>query len=225
ALRAAKERAAVPPPPPAVAPKPPAGAGTEALPEERPPSRPLPPPEVESPEGSLDLLFVIDSTFSMLAEFPTTSCQVQSEILRAPADGDLRVGFVLYRDFDNQWLTRQHYLSWDPERAWKWFQGQKPTGANAFTGSASDQALTVAAMLNLRRDQRPHVIVFADVPSNDDVMSVHRARLLHKFENAVVDGVYVDRDKETRGFMQRISEAGGGKTRAFRSGPQPVSPR
>ncbi|MEK7467025.1 MAG: HEAT repeat domain-containing protein [Planctomycetota bacterium] len=225
ALRAAKERAAVPPPPPAIPPKPPAGGGSEALPEERPPSRPLPPEEVTSPEGSLDLLFIIDSTFSMCAEWPMVNCQVQSEILRAPADGDVRVGFVLYRDFDNQWLTRQHYLSWDADKAWKWFQGQKATGGNAFTGSASDQALTVAAMLNLRRDQRPHVIVIADVPSNDDVMSVHRARLLHVFENAIVDGVYVDRDKETRGFMQRISEAGGGRTRAFRSGPEPISPR
>lgn len=225
ALRAIRDRAAAPPPP-ANPPMPPApGGGTAAQPEERPPSRPLPPPTVDSPEGSIDLLFVIDATFSMSGEWPIVQCQVQSEMLRAPADGDVRYGFVLYRDFDNQWLTRQHFLTWDRDRAWSWFQGQKATGANAFTGSASDQALTLANMINLRRDQRPHLVIIADVPSNDDIMAVHRARLLHLYEGAVVDGVYVDRDKETRGFMERVSKAGGGRAHAFRSGPQPVNPR
>lgn len=224
ALRALRNRPAAPPPPPP-APPAPGGDGTTALPADRPPSRPLPPPTVDSPEGSIDLIFIIDATFSMSGEWPTVMCQVHSEMLRAPADGDVRYGFVLYRDFDNQWLTRQHFMTWDIDRAWDWFCGQKATGANAFTGSASDQALTIANMFNLRRDQRPHLVVIADVPSNDDIMAVHRARLLHLYEGAVVDGVYVDRDKETRGFMERISKAGGGRHRAFRSGPQPIAPK
>lgn len=225
ALRAARERAAAPPPANPPPPPPPAAdGGTLAQPPERPPSRALPPPPVEAPEGSLDILFLIDATFSMVSEWPTVTTQVHSEMLRAPADGDARYGFVLYRDFDNQWLTRQHYLTWDREKAWGWFSKQIATGANAFTGSASDQALTVAAMLNLRRDHRPHLVVIADVPSNDDAMAVHRSRLLHVYERAVVDGVYVDRDKETRGFMEAISKAGGGRAHAYRSGPHPLPP-
>lgn len=217
ALRHAKERAAAPKPPAA---KPPGGGGgTEATP---PPTRALPPPEILSAEGSLDLLFVIDATFSMRAEWPQVCCQVQSEILRRPDDGDVRVGFVLFRDFDNQWVTRQHFLTWDLAKADKWFRGEIPTGANAFAGSASDKALTVSTMLNLRRDRRPHLHVIGDAPPNDLAVAVHRARLLHVFEGAVVDGIYADRDTETRGFMIDIAKAGGGIARAMRSGASPV---
>jgi len=217
ALRHAKERAAAPVPPPA---NPPAGGGgTEAQP---PPTRALPPPAIDAPEGSTDLLFVIDATFSMAGEWPRVHCQVESDILRHPDDGDLRVGFVLFRDFDNQWLTRQHFMTWDLSKVISWWRGQAATGANAFMGSASDKALTVATMLNLRRDYRARVTVIGDAPPNDLSIARHRARLLHMFEGAIVDGVYIDRDTETRGFMTEIAEAGGGQARAFRSGAEPA---
>ncbi|MBI2920693.1 MAG: HEAT repeat domain-containing protein [Planctomycetes bacterium] len=220
ALQHLRDRAAAPAP---VAPKPPgpgAGGGTEAVPD-RPPTRALPPPRIASPEGSLDLLFVLDATFSMAYEWPQVRSQVQSEIHRRPRDGDVRVGFVLFRDFDNQWVTKQHFLTWDLDKVEAWWLDQSPTGANAFAGSASDKALTVAAMLNLRSDYRPWLHVMSDAPPNDLAMARHRSRLLHVFESAVVDGIYIDRDVETRGFMTEIAEAGGGRARAFRSGGAP----
>ncbi|NUN47661.1 MAG: VWA domain-containing protein, partial [Candidatus Brocadiae bacterium] len=211
--------AAVPPAAPPVA----GGAGTEALPP--PPTRatPVPPEEIAAPEGSIDLLFMMDATLSMRKNWAQVTCQVQEAILRRPMEGEARVGFILYRDFDNQWLTRQRYMSWDHEGALKWFMGETAKGANAYAGSASDKALTVAAMLNLRSDYRPHLMVFADAPPNDLSVAVHRARLLHVFERAVVDGVYVDRDRETRGFMDDIARAGGGISRALRSGGTPFA--
>jgi hypothetical protein len=223
ALRHAKAQAALkkPPPPP---PNPGAvGRGTTAEPRE--PSRPLPAPDVPSPEGSADMLFVIDATFSMYVEFPAVHSQVYREIVQRSDDGDVRVGFVLFRDFDNQWLTRQHFITWDVDKAWEWFRHEIASGANAFEGSASDKALTASAMLNHRPGHRPWLQVWADAPPNDLDVALHRARLFKVFEGGRTDGIYVDRDRETRGFMEKLAGAGGGVARAFRSGASPVTQR
>jgi HEAT repeat protein len=201
---------------------PPAGGGGTASETVREPTRAVPPPIVESPEGSWDLVFLIDSTFSMLYEWPTVRCQIQSEILRRCDDGDVRVGFVLFRDFNNRYMTRQMFLSWDLDKADKWFWDETPAGGNAGTGSASDRALLVATMMNLRPDHRPKMTLMADVPPNSLEEAKYRARLLRQFERGIVDAIYVDRDTETRGGLTKIAEAGGGLSKAMRSGASPL---
>ena len=120
--------------------------------------------------GKLDLMLVIDTTGSMGDEirYLQTELAAITSSIRARHPGlDLRIGFVVYRDLGDDYVTQTVPLTRDFARA-QGELGQHWAGGGGDYPEAMDQALVRAAGQDWRGDAVKTMLLVADAPPHDE---------------------------------------------------------
>lgn len=225
ALKAAlAPRAAAPPAPAGAQPGGkkvgPAGAGgrdTSAQEPERPPESQQPveeerkaPPEVERDEAGEDLLYVCDTTGTMTSAKDCINKLVEERLLYRDLASDFRFGFVAFRDYGNQYMTKELFFTRDFAKVRDFMMHLGFSGANPGEGSAAEKALQVATMLDWSRVPRKRLVLISDTLPNDEEELYFRGRLIHDEENVVINTLFHTHAATKKVVLQKLAKIGGG---------------
>jgi len=171
--------------------------------------------------ADLDLVFVMDTTGSMRRELADIQANLIGIIrVLGRLSPSLRVGFVAYKDFGEDYVTRAFDLSaMTPlnQQAIIRFVGAEKAKGGGDTPEPVDAALGVAVSMPWRHTADGRIIVVGDAPARRQDMG--RALALAKaFRDTPPDAgrtrnvstILTGDDPITRSFFNRLAQAGGG---------------
>ncbi len=126
--------------------------------------------EQNIPDGPVDLVFVIDSTGSMIDDVDAVKADMR-EILEhlKQRNPDYRVGVVAYRDINDVYLTRTHvFLTDDDEAINSAINAIQVTGGDDWREHVYAGINTALELQPWRPDVSQHIILMGDAPPHDD---------------------------------------------------------
>ena len=189
------------------------------------PATPAPPaPNATKPGiaiGPLDLVLVMDTTGSMRDEL----AEVQASLLGtlkvlARLTGNLRVGFVAYKDQGEAYVTRTFSLrpaAGDQAADIVAFVRSIQAGGGGDEPEAVDEALAAAVAMPWRSDTAGRIILIGDARAHPNAVartlalaSQFRASSPSPTATRTVTAVFAGQNPMDRAFFQKVAEAGGG---------------
>ncbi len=121
--------------------------------------------------AKLDLMLVVDTTGSMGDEIRFLQSELRSIIASITArhrELDIRIGFVFYRDLEDEYVTRTVAFDRDVGRAQGALARQQADGGGDYP-EAMDQAIARAVGQEWRADAVKSLLLVADAPPHDNL--------------------------------------------------------
>ncbi len=118
----------------------------------------------ETPEGGLDLVFVIDTTASMVGSIAHVQNELVPMLLEdAARNKPLRVGVVLFRDYFDEYLTRSLQLQDDLAVVQRYVNAARAIGGGDIPEAVYEGLYMAITRTNWSQDERL-VILVGDAP-------------------------------------------------------------